>query len=148
MPWYPAVLTVAITHSRVDPVAVRQWSVECDTGTKRLDWLIARMGKGSCRLEADACPAIAEGEIGRMMKSQGSCQIQTRARRDHPFTRHMRFGEARCNVDGGAVRPLAAYGSDGNGFLACRRADVDFVARGETLRAAYVDPGRSGARRR
>ena len=68
---------------------------------KRLDWLVARMGKGSRRLEADSCSAIAEREIGRMIEPQGSCQIQARARRYHPFTDHMRFGEGGCKVDGG-----------------------------------------------
>ena len=68
VPWYPAVLTAASRTTVVDPVAVSQWSVECDTGAKRLDWLVARMGKGSRRLEADSCPAIAEREIGRMIE--------------------------------------------------------------------------------
>ena len=116
-------------------------------GAKRLDWLVACMGKGSRRLKADSRPAIAEREIGRMMEPQGSCQIQARARRDHPFTVHMRFGEGGCNVDGGALQPLAAHGCDSNSFLACRRADRDLVACSETLPTAHADLGRSGARR-
>src|ERR1700722_3484432 len=57
----------------------------------------------------------------------------------------MRFGEGGRKVDGGG--PLAAYGCDGNVFLACRRADHDPVAYSETLRPAYADPVRSGADR-
>jgi hypothetical protein len=53
----------------VDPVVVIQWPVEGYTSAKGLDRLVARMGQGSRRLEADSCAAIAEREIGRMIKS-------------------------------------------------------------------------------
>src|ERR1700759_4085361 len=82
-----------IPDNAVDPVIVSQWSVECDAGAKRLDRLLARVSKVGRRLEADACPAIAEREIGRMMELEGSCEIQACAGRYHPFTDHMRFGE-------------------------------------------------------
>src|SRR5258708_18830686 len=73
----PRSLDGRITYNRVDPVVVCQWCVECDPGAKRLDWLVARMGKGGRRLEGDSCPAIAEWEIGPVMESQWSGQIQS-----------------------------------------------------------------------
>ena len=61
-------LDCGIAYGRVDRVVVGQWSVERYACPKRLDWLVARMGKGSRRLEADSCSAIAERQVGRMIE--------------------------------------------------------------------------------
>src|ERR1700735_4634805 len=82
-----------------------------------------------------------------MMEVRGARQIEAGARRYHPFTRHMRFGEGRCNVDGRALRPLAAHGGYSNGLLGCRGAHRDLVAYSETRRPAYADLGRTGVYR-
>ena len=65
----PRSLDGCIAYNLVDPVVVIQWPVECYAGAEGLDGLVARMGKGSRRLKADSCPAIAEREIGRMIES-------------------------------------------------------------------------------
>src|ERR1700733_12999324 len=79
-----------------------------------------------------------------MMEPQGTRQIEACARTDDPFTRHMRFGECRCNIDRRALRPLATHGGYSNGLLACRRAHHDLVAYSETRPPAYADLGRTG----
>jgi hypothetical protein len=76
------------------------------------------VSKGGRWLEADSGSTIAEGQIGGMMELQGSRQIEACARRYHPFTRHMGFGEGRCNIDARAFRPLSIHGGYTNGLLA------------------------------
>ena len=58
-----------IQYHRVDRVAVSQRPIEGYAGAEGLDGLVARVGKSSGRLKADSRPAIAEREIGCMMKA-------------------------------------------------------------------------------
>ena len=59
-----------VAHDRVDRVVLRQRAVERDAGAERQDGLVARVGNGRRRLEADARSASAEGHVGRMVELQ------------------------------------------------------------------------------
>ena len=69
-----------VTHHRVDLVVAGQRAVERDAGAERLDGLVAGVGKGRRRLEADSRSPDAEGEVGRMVELQRSGQFEARAR--------------------------------------------------------------------
>ncbi len=69
-----------VTHNRVDLVVVGQGFVERDAGAERQDGLVARVGKGRRRLEADPRSPDAEGHVGRMVELQRFGQVEARAR--------------------------------------------------------------------
>jgi hypothetical protein len=90
-----------VAHNRVDRVAVGQGAVERDAGAERLDGLVAGVGKGRRRLEADPRSPIAEGKVGRMVELERGGQVEARARRYHPLVANVRLGEGRRKVDAG-----------------------------------------------
>ena len=73
-----------VTHNRVDRVVPGQGAVERDAGAERLDGLVARVGKGRRRLEADPRSPNAEGDVGRMVELQRGGQVEARAQIRRP----------------------------------------------------------------
>src|ERR1019366_9168939 len=84
-----------VTHNRVDRVIVGQGAVERDAGAERLDGLVARVGKGRRRLEADPRSSNAEGEVGRMVELQRGGQVEARSLSYHKLAVEMRLSEGR-----------------------------------------------------
>src|ERR1019366_4653619 len=108
---------LGVTHNGVDRVVLRQGAVERDAGAERLDGLVARVGKGRLRLEADPRSASAEGEVGRMVELQRGGQVEARSLRYHKLAVEMRLSEGRRKVDAGAGRARGADGGYGDRFV-------------------------------
>src|ERR1019366_2630159 len=129
-----------VTHNRVDGVALGQGAVERDAGAERLDGLVARVGKGRRRLEADPRSPNAEGHVGRMVELQRGGQVEARSLSYHPLAVGMRLGQGRRKVDAGAD------GGDGNRLVVRGGADGQLVAHSETVHVADLDIVSAGAR--
>ena len=84
-------------------MALGQWAVERDAGAERLDRLVARVGKGRRRLEADPRSSIAEGKVGRVVELERSSQVEASTRSDHRLSVDVRRSESGREVNTSAV---------------------------------------------
>ena len=123
-----------------------KWAIERDASTKRLNGLVARVGKRRRGLERDPRPPIAEGEIGGMVELKRCAEIEACPRRYHRFVAYVCLRECWREVDAGASGPCGTDSANGRLFFIRRGTDGDFVARRESAHVADFDIGRTCTR--